>query len=218
MTTLTGNVPTDNAAFCVWSWQRRRSVIGILYSFRGRITRAELWIGILAWLAAITVGGFAGIAAIGLGYDAAIWIYAVFCLMGLVSLQAMGAQRAHDLGHSGWQLFGSIRGLYSRGMAGPNTYGQAPESARAWRFLGVVAILGIAGYAAAAFGIERFAAAYCTPYVSASAATKEGAEQSWRQAVRSAHGENHVISVTVGHTNVCRNGECTVTARVCRRP
>ena len=192
-------------------------MIGILFSFRGRITRAELWIGILGWLAAITSGIFVGIAAMGLGYGAAVWIYAIFSLTGLVSLQAIGAQRAHDLGYSGWKLFGSMRVLYRRGMPGPNAYGPAPEPARVWRFLGVVVILGLAGYAAGGFGIEKFATAYCTPYISASAATKKGAEESWRQAVRSAHGEDYGINVTVGRTNVCRNGECTVKARACRR-
>jgi len=103
-------------------------------------------------------------------------------------------------------------------MPGPNAYGPAPEPARVWRFLGFAAVLGIAGYAAAAFGIERFAAAYCTPYVSAAAAAKEGAEQAWRQAVRSAHGEDYVIDMTIGHTNVWLSGECRVTARACRRP
>jgi uncharacterized membrane protein YhaH (DUF805 family) len=193
-------------------------VVGILFSFRGRITRAELWIGNLAWLAAFAAGGFLALSAMSMGFAAAVWIYVVFCLMGFVSLQALAAKRAHDLGASGWKLFGSIRVLVSRGMAEPNMYGPAPESTRVWRFLGVVILLGIAGYIAAGFGVEKFATSFCTPFVSATGTTKDIAEQNWRQAVRSAHGENFAIGFTVGHTNVCRNNECTVTARACRRP
>jgi uncharacterized membrane protein YhaH (DUF805 family) len=199
-------------------------LIGILFSFRGRITRTELWIGIWAWLVVFAVGGVVGETAMALGYGAASWIAVGFFLAGMLSMQALGAKRAHDLGYSGWQYF--LHGfsiLFSRGIGESNMYGPAPEPARAWRFLGVVAILGIAGYAAAASGIEWFEASYCAPYVSASAGTREGAEQNWRQAVGYAHGEDYVTGIVVDYTRVCSSNEgivneCTVAARACRRP
>ena len=197
------------------------TVLSALFSFRGRITRAEHWIGTLAWLLVLAASGLVARAALGLGYLAAVWTYVGFVLAAAVSLQAMGARRAHDLGYTAWSLFRPFRSfavLFRRGTAGPNAYGPPPRAARKWWLLGSVATVGIVAYASAAFAIDRFAAAYCTPYVSASAPTKDAAEQLWKQAVTSVHGALYVTGVTVGQSNVCRLGECVAKARACRRP
>jgi len=192
-------------------------VISILFSFRGRITRAESWLIVLAWLVLLTVGAFAARLAMGFGHQWAGWIYAGLALSALVGLQSVASQRAHDVGLGYWSaLFGPFT-LLRRGTAGPNTFGAAPPRGRVWWLLGAIVLLGLAVYTAAAFGIERFAASYCTPYVSASAATKDDAELRWKEIVSATHGTDYVTGITVGHRNVCRNGECTVSARACRR-
>ena len=93
-----------------------------------------------------------------------------------------------------------------------------PRAAACGGFLAVLVLLGIAGFAASSLVIERYATAFCAPTVSVSAATNADAQMRWREAVRSKHGADYLTGSSVGHTMVCRNGECIVSGRACRRP
>jgi hypothetical protein len=65
---------------------------------------------------------------------------------------------------------------------------------------------------------ERYATALCAPTISVSAATSVDAQMRWREAVRSKYGADYLTGNSVRHTMTCRNGECTVSGRACRRP
>jgi Protein of unknown function (DUF805) len=190
----------------------------IPFSFRGRVTRTECFIGVLAWLAVFTFGAIVARAAMSFGHPWAGWIYVGVALSGMLSLQALMTQRAHDIGRGYWSALFNPFNLLRRGTAGPNAYGAAPARGRVWWFLGALVLLGVPAYAAAGLAFDRLAAPHCTPYVFASAASKTEAERRWKEAIISTHGANYLDGITVGRRNVCRDAVCTVNARACRRP
>lgn len=193
-------------------------MLGILFSRRGRITRAELLLGTFAWLFAIVIALYTTLSAAALGYTWALYAYFGFAMVALSSMQAMATQRAHDLGHGYWYSVRHPFTSFRRSMVEPNAYGPPPARGRVWLFLGVLMLLGIAGVAASSLVVRRYATAFCTPSVSVSAATKADAELRWKDAVKSTHGGDYLTGNTVGYSATCRNGECTVSGRACRRP
>ena len=102
-------------------------------------------------------------------------------------------------------------------MAETNEYGPPPPRGRVWGFLALLVLLATAGFAASSLVIERYATSFCTPTVSVSAATKADARMRWREAVLSKHGADYLTGNTVFYNVVCRNGECIVSGRACRR-
>ena len=188
-----------------------------MFSFRGRTTRAELLFGTLAWLIAIVVAMYTALLAEALGHRWAPNAWVGFLLVAFASIQNMAVQRVHDAGYSFWSGFRRFR-LVRRGMAETNAYGPPPPRGRVWGFLAFLVLLVTAGFAASSLVIERYAAALCAPTVSVSAATNVDAQMRWREAVRSKYGADYLTGSSVGHTMVCRNGECTVSGRACRRP
>ncbi len=192
------------------------SLLSILFSFRGRATRAEVLLGTLAWLIAIVVTMYTALAAAALGHRWALNAWVVFMLVAFASIQNMAVQRAHDAGYGYWSGFRRFR-LFRRGMAETNEYGPPPPRGRVWGFLALLVLLATAGFAASSLVIERYATAFCTPTVSVSAATKADGQMRWREAVRSRHGADYLTGNTVFYNVVCRNGECTVSGRACRR-
>jgi hypothetical protein len=165
-----------------------------------------------------TFGAIVATAAMSFGHPWAGWIYAGVALSGMVSLQALMTQRAHDIGRGYWSALFNPFSLLRRGTAGPNAYGAAPPHGRAWWFLGALVLLGVPAYAAAGLTFDRLAAPHCTPYVVASAASKNEAERSWKEAVISTYGADYLDGITVGGRNICRDAVCAVNARACRRP
>jgi uncharacterized membrane protein YhaH (DUF805 family) len=192
------------------------SLLSILFSFRGRVTRGEILLGTLAWLIAIVVAMYTALAAAALGHRWALNAWVGFMLVAFASIQHMAVQRAHDVGYSYWSGFRRFR-LFRRGMAETNAYGPPPPRSRVWWFLASLVPLYIAAIAASSLVIERYATAFCTPTVSVSAATKADAQMRWREAVQSKHGANYLTGNTVFYNVLCRNGECTVSGRACRR-
>lgn len=193
------------------------SFLCVLFSFRGRVTRAEVLLGTLAWLIAIVVAMSTALAAADLGHRWAPNAWVGFLLVAFASIQNMAVQRAHDAGYSYWSGFRRFR-LFRRGTAETNAYGPPPPRGRVWGFLALLVLLVAAGIAASSLVIERYATAFCAPTVSVSAATNADAQMRWREAVRSKHGADYLTGSSVGHTMVCRTGECTVSGRACRRP
>jgi uncharacterized membrane protein YhaH (DUF805 family) len=193
------------------------SLLCVLFSFRGRVTRAELLFGTLAWLIAIVVAMYTAVLAKTLGHRWAPDAWVGFMLVAFASIQNMAVQRVHDAGYSYWSGFRRFR-MFRRGMAEANEYGPPPPRGRVWGFLAFLVLLVTAGIAASSLVIERYATAFCTPTVSASATTSAEAQMRWREAVRSKHGANYLTGNSVRHTMTCRNGECSVSGRACRRP
>jgi uncharacterized membrane protein YhaH (DUF805 family) len=107
----------------------------MLFSFRGRVTRAECFMGVLAWLAVFGFGGILAGAAMRFGHPWAGCIYVAVALSGMVSLQALLTRRAHDTGRGYWSALLNPFSLLKRGTAGPNAYGAAPPHRRVWWFL-----------------------------------------------------------------------------------
>jgi len=190
----------------------------MLFSFRGRVTRTECFIGVVAWLAVLAVGVIVAGAAMSFGHPWAGWIYVGVALSGMFSLQALMTQRAHDIGRGYWSALFNPFSLLRRGTASPNVYGAAPPHRRVWWFAGALVLLGVPAYAAASLTFDRLAAPHCTPYVFASAATKTEAERRWKEAVISTYGADYLDGITVCCRNVCRDAVCIVSARACRRP
>lgn len=102
-----------------------------LFSFDGRIRRSQYWLSCF-------VAPFAGYFVIGLLYNMAYATDNAFLLILcipvyiwiLILTLAQGAQRCHDLGHSGWwQLvpFYYFCLLFQDGDAGDNEYGPSPK-------------------------------------------------------------------------------------------
>ena len=193
------------------------SLLCILFSFRGRVTRGEVLLGTLAWLIAIVVAMYTALLAKALGHRWAPDAWVGFLLVALASIKIMAVQRVHDAGYSFWSGLWVWR-LVRRGMAETNTYGPPPPRGRVWGFLAFLVLLLTAGIAASSLVIERYATAFCTPTVSVAAATQADAHMRWREAVRLKHGADYLTGNTVRHTMTCRNGECTVSGRACRRP
>jgi uncharacterized membrane protein YhaH (DUF805 family) len=192
------------------------SLLCLLFSFRGRVTRGEVLFGTLFWLIAIVVAMYTALMAAGLGHRWAPNAWVGFMLVALASIQNMAVQRAHDAGYSYWSGFRRFR-LFRRGMAETNAYGPPPARGRVWGFLAFLVLLATAGFAASSLVIERYATAFCAPTVSVSAATSAEAQMRWREAVRSRHGADYLTGTSVRHTMICRNGECIVSGRACRR-
>ena len=193
------------------------SLLCILFSFRGRVTRGEVLLGTLAWLIAIVVAMYTALMAKTLGYGWAPNAWVGFMLVAFASIQHMAVQRAHDVGYGYWSGLWRCA-LLRRGVAEINKYGPPPPRTRVWWFLIFLVLLGGAGFAASSQVIDRYATAFCAPTVSASAATSAEAQMRWRDAVRSKHGAVYLTGSSVRHHMVCRNGECTVSGRACRRP
>jgi uncharacterized membrane protein YhaH (DUF805 family) len=192
------------------------SLLCILFSFRGRVTRGEALLGTLAWLIAIVVMMYTALLAAALGHRWAPNAWVGFMLVAFASIQHMAVQRAHDVGYGYWSGLWRFA-LFRRGMAETNIYGPPPPRGRVWGFLALVVLLSTAGFAASSQVIERYATAFCAPTVSVSAATNAEALMRWREAVRSRHGADYLTGSSVRHTVVCRNGECIVSGRACRR-
>ena len=193
------------------------SLLCVLFSFRGRVTRGELLFGTIAWAIAIVVAMYTALLAKTLGHQWAPNAWVGFLLVGLASIQNMAVQRVHDAGYSYWSGFRRFR-MFRRGMAETNAYGPPPPRGRVWGFLAFLVLLVTAGIAGSSLVIDRYATALCAPTVSVSAATGAEAQMRWREAVRSKHGANYLTGNTVRHSMTCRNGECTVSGRACRRP
>jgi uncharacterized membrane protein YhaH (DUF805 family) len=192
--------------------------VTMLFSFRGRVTRTECFIGVLAWLAVLAFGVIVAAAAMSFGHPLAGWIYVAIALLGMVSLQALMTQRAHDIGRGYWSALLNPFSLLRRGTSDPNAYGAVPPQRRVWWLLGALVLLAVPAYAAAALTFDRLAAPHCAPYVVASAASQTEAERRWKEAVISTHGADYLDGITLGRRNVCRDAVCTVSARACRRP
>ena len=193
------------------------SFLCILFSLGGRTTRAELLFGTLAWLIGIVVAMYTALLAKALGHRWALEAWVGFALVALASIKIMAVQRVHDLGYGFWASLWVWR-LCRRGLAETNAYGPPPPRGRVWGFLVFLVVLLTAGIAGSSQVIERYATAFCAPTVSVSAATSAEARMRWREAVRSTHGDGYLTGNTVRHTLTCRNGECTVSGRACRRP
>jgi uncharacterized membrane protein YhaH (DUF805 family) len=193
------------------------SFLCVLFSFRGRATRAEFLFGTVAWIIAILVSVYTALLAKTLGHGWALNAWVAFFLVALASIKLMAIQRVHDVGLSAWSGLWLWR-LVRRGMAEANAYGSPPPRGRVWGFLVFLALLVTAGIAGSSLVIERYATALCAPTVSVSAATSAEAQTRWREAVRSKHGAGYLTGNTVRHSMTCRNGECTVSGRACRRP
>ena len=192
------------------------SLLCVLFSWRGRVTRGEVLLGTLFWVIAIVVAMYTALLAKTLGHQWAPNAWVGFLLVGLASIQNMAVQRVHDAGYSYWSGFRRFR-MFRRGMAEANAYGPAPPRGRVWGFLAFLVLLVTAGIAASSLVIERFATVFCAPTVSVSAATSAEAQMRWREAVRSKHGDDYVTGNTLYYNVTCRNGECTVSGRACRR-
>ena len=193
-------------------------MISILFSFRGRVTRADILFGVLAWFAVIVAGAVVTLTAMTLGHRWAGWTYVGVVLIAMVSMQAMAAQRAHDVGESAGSWFMHPFTLFGLGMVGPNAYGASPPRGRLWWFLGALVVLGFAGSEGFAFVINDYADTYCTPYVIASAVAKSDAELLWRQAVSSKHGADHLTGNTAGYSTVCHRASARSPARPAADP
>ncbi|MBX9775991.1 MAG: DUF805 domain-containing protein [Xanthobacteraceae bacterium] len=193
------------------------SLLCVLFSYRGRVTRGEFLFGTLAWIIGILVGLYTAVLAKTLGYRWAPEAYVGFLLVALGSIKFMAIQRVHDVGLSSWSGLWLWR-LIRRGMAEANAYGPPPPRGRVWGFLAFLALLVTAGITASSLLIDRYATALCAPSVSVSAGTSAEAQARWRDAVRSKYGADYLTGTSVRHTMTCRNGECIVNGRACRRP
>ncbi|HZO46236.1 MAG TPA: DUF805 domain-containing protein [Xanthobacteraceae bacterium] len=189
----------------------------VLFSWRGRVTRAELLFGTFAWAIAILVAMYAALLAKTLGHGWAPNAWVGFLLVALASIQNMAVQRVHDAGYSYWSGFRRFR-MFRRGMAEANAYGPPPPRGRVWGFLAFLVLLLTAGITGASLVTERYATVLCAPTVSVSAATGAEAQMRWREAVRSKHGAVYLTGNTVRHSMTCRDGTCTVSGRACRLP
>jgi uncharacterized membrane protein YhaH (DUF805 family) len=193
------------------------TLLCVLFSFRGRVTRGEFLFGTLAWIIAILVSVYTALLAKNMGYGWALNAWVGFFLVALASIKLMAIQRVHDVGLSSWSGLWLWR-LARSGMAEANAYGPPPPRSRVWGFLVFLVLLLTVGIAGSSRVTERYATAFCAPTVSVSAATGAEAQMSWREAVRSKHGAGYLTGNTVRHSMTCRNGECTVSGRACRRP
>lgn len=128
--------------------QSRGSLFWFLFSYRGRISRIEFWVFLLATI----VIGIGGLMAIGLvvamfeqsagveGRTVGILFFSFalgFLLLATVTALAVWAKRYHDLNKSGWwSLIGLIPVLGTvwvivecgclKGTRGPNRFGPNP--------------------------------------------------------------------------------------------
>lgn len=102
------------------------------FSFDGRIRRTEYGLSIIFLsIAQVLIG-----AMVELGSSrssdpgAAIGIFYLLMLPGLIFIWAQGAKRCHDLGNSGWWQLIPFYGfwlLFADGQYGPNQYGDNPK-------------------------------------------------------------------------------------------
>lgn len=192
------------------------TLLCVLFSFRGRVTRAEFLLGTVVWAVAIIVALYTAGLAKTLGYRWAPATFVGFLLVALGSIKFMAIQRVHDVGYSLWSGLWLWR-LVRRGMAETNQYGPPPPRSRVLWLFAFLVLAGTAGSAASSLVIERYATAFCTPTVTASAVTSTEARVRWREAVRSKYGDDYLTGISVPHTMTCRNGECIVRGRACRR-
>jgi cytochrome c-type biogenesis protein CcmE len=104
----------------------------LLWSFNGRISRGEFWLGVLlAYVIAVPI--IALCIALGIGGD----VRFISAVVLILSMLPVHAKRYHDLGHSGaWALISFIPpGMlwtliqcgFSHGMDEPNAFGPVPK-------------------------------------------------------------------------------------------
>jgi uncharacterized membrane protein YhaH (DUF805 family) len=98
------------------------TLLCVLFSFRGRVTRGEFLFGTLAWIIAILVSVYTALLAKNMGYGWALNAWVGFFLVALASIKLMAIQRVHDVGLSSWSGLWLWR-LARSGMAEANAYG-----------------------------------------------------------------------------------------------
>ena len=139
--------------------------------------------------------------------------------VALASIQNMAVQRVHDAGYSYWSGFRRFRDGQARHGRNPTRMDRRRRAAACGDFLPSWCSWSTAGIAASSLVIERYAAALCAPTVSVSAANERRGPDALERS-RPVETRRQTISPAVrsGHTMACRNGECTVSGRACRRP
>src|SRR5207237_3536998 len=81
----------------VESWKAVMGLASLLWSFQGRISRAEFWLGaLLSYVVAVPI---LVCVALTIGIEPATFVVSIILIFLLVPLHA---KRYHDLGHSGW--------------------------------------------------------------------------------------------------------------------
>ena len=103
------------------------------FSFKGRATRQEFWRMKLWSLGSIFLANIFLVTTshVEPGHSPAMFalFFFLFLLLGLWIEFAVAVRRGHDLGWSGWWLFGYYPWLgFVRGTIGPNEFGPDPLS------------------------------------------------------------------------------------------
>ena len=163
----------------------------LLWSFEGRISRGEFWLGILlTFVPLIAIEVAIRVLSAVPGVEFLFGVGFVIAIVGLVALLAVYAKRFHDRGGSGWwsllllvpilQIWALIECGFLKGMDEPNAYGPVPKGlTRKQRRLTLVAAgLAVCSCAAAlilvALSIQGSLSFFATPTEIAEKTTPPG--------------------------------------------
>jgi uncharacterized membrane protein YhaH (DUF805 family) len=137
-------------------------MLSTLFSFRGRITRAELWVNFLTWGIVLAAVGRLAETAFSFGCRWLLVVYVSVALAAMVSFQTLTCRRCHDLGYGslGW-IRRPFAVAFRRGMDGPNTYGPAPSRTRVWLLFAALILVASSCIVGVRFALDRSIATYC---------------------------------------------------------
>src|SRR5262245_15486523 len=208
-----------------------RAMLNLLFSFKGRISRRQYWLGFCLLWTLITIAVFPAIAASIALPPPHLWVVvaavfvATFVVVSVCSL-AMVVKRAHDFGNPGTWAFRPLSGyklLFSEGEAHDNQYGTtAVLSVPSWRVFAGLGIVSL-GVPCVVIYLTFFAGSSwmlpdCKPAVTAEGMSKDDAKARWREAVATSYGRTYANSgITIMSSTTCVGSRCTMSARPCIR-
>src|SRR5262245_9488529 len=208
----------------------RPAMLNLLFSFKGRISRQEYWLGLCLICALIAIAMFPTIAVASVAQpQIRSWVsvpavfVATFLIIGCSI--AMAVKRAHDFGKPASWAFRPLWGfklLFSEGEAHDNRYGIAPSaSAPRWRVAIGLALVSLVVVPCAVIYGAFFAGPTwkwpdCKPTVTAKGKSQDDAKVRWREAVATSYGRAYADSgITFMDWTACAGSSCTMSARPC---
>jgi len=206
------------------------AMLNLLFSFKGRISRQQYWLGLCLICALSAIAMFPTIAVASVAPPhILLWVIlaaafvATFLIIGVGSI-AMAVKRSHDFGKPASWAFRPLSGfklLFSEGEAHDNRYGIAPStSVPGWPvFVGLV-VVSLVVPCVVIYGVFFAGPTWkwpdCKPTVTAKGKSQDDAKVRWREAVATSYGRAYADSgITFMGWTACVGSSCTMSARPC---